>query len=70
MPAAPTVKTVTPASIPTVTTVTQTPIEMQPIDGQNLSDKEMDEILSKSLEAVFIEQNIDNMINEFFLSLK
>jgi hypothetical protein len=70
MPAAPTVKTVTPTSIPTVTTVTQTPIEMQPIDGQNLSDNEMDEILSKSLEALFIEQNIDTMINEFFLSLK
>jgi len=70
MPAAPTIKTVTPTSIPTVTTVTQTPIEMQPIDGQNLSDNEMDEILSKSLEALFIEQNIDTMINEFFLSLK
>ncbi|MCX6662815.1 MAG: hypothetical protein NTZ75_01040 [Euryarchaeota archaeon] len=70
MPAAPTVKTVTPTSIPTVTTVTQTPIKMQPIEAQNISDKEMDEILSKSLEALFIEQNIDTMINEFFLSLK
>ena len=70
MPATPTVKTVTPTSISTVTTVTQTPTEMKPIDEQNLSDKEMDEILSKSLEAVFIEQNIDTMINEFFLSLK
>jgi hypothetical protein len=69
MPAAPTVKTVTPTSIPTVTT-TQTPIELQPIEAQNISDKEMDEILSKSLEALFIEQNIDTMINEFFLSLK
>jgi archaellum component FlaC len=64
------VKTVTPTSIPTVTTVTQTPIKMQPIETQNISDKEMDEILSKSLEALFIEQNIDTMINEFFLSLK
>jgi archaellum component FlaC len=70
LPAAPTVKTVTPTSIPTVTTVTQTPIEMQPIEAQNISDKEMDEILSKSLEALFIEQNIETMINEFFLSLK
>ena len=70
MPAASTVKTVTPTSIPTVTTVTQTPIDMQLIDAQNLSDKEMDEILSKSLDALFIEQNIDTMINEFFLSLK
>jgi hypothetical protein len=70
MPATPIVKTVTPTSIPTVTTVTQTPIKMQPIETQNISDKEMDEILSKSLEALFIEQNIDTMINEFFLSLK
>jgi len=69
MPATPIVKTVTPTSIPTVTT-TQIPIELQPIDAQNISDKEMDEILSKSLEALFIEQNIDTMINEFFLSLK
>jgi len=70
MPTASTVKTVTPTSIPTVTTVTQPSIEMQPIEAQNISDKEMDEILSKSLEALFIEQNIDTMINEFFLSLK
>ncbi len=70
MPTASTVKTVTPTSIPTVSTVTQTSIEMQPIEAQNLSDKQMDEILSKSLEALFIEQNIDTMINEFFLSLK
>jgi hypothetical protein len=69
MSAAPTVKTVTPTSMPTVTT-TQTPIELQPIEAQNISDKEMDDILSKSLEALFIEQNIDTMINEFFLSLK
>jgi len=69
IPATPIVKTVTPTSIPTVTT-TQTPIELQPIEAQNISDKEMDEILSKSLEALFIEQNIDTMINEFFLSLK
>jgi flagellar protein FlaC len=36
----------------------------------NLSEKEVDEILSKSLENLFIEQNINSMINEFFLSLK
>jgi hypothetical protein len=69
MPATPIVKTVTPTSMPTVTT-TQTPIELQPTEAQNISDQEMDEILSKSLEALFIEQNIDTMINEFFLSLK
>ncbi len=52
IPAAPIVKTVTPSSIPIVTTITQIPIEMQPVADQNRSDKEMDEILSKSLEAL------------------
>jgi predicted RNase H-like nuclease (RuvC/YqgF family) len=60
--AAPTVKTVTP--------VTQIPIKMQPNEAQNLSDKEMDEILTKSFEALLVEQNIDTMINDYFLSLK
>jgi len=35
-----------------------------------ISEREVDEILSKSLENLFLEQNIDSMINEFFLSLK
>ena len=58
---------------PIVTTVmpsTQVSTVMQPTAGQHLTDKEMDEILSKSLESLFIEQNIDTMINEFFLNLK
>jgi archaellum component FlaC len=57
---------------PIVTTVASTQVStvMQPTTGQHLTDREMDEILSKSLEALFIEQNIDTMINEFFLSLK
>jgi predicted RNase H-like nuclease (RuvC/YqgF family) len=45
-------------------------IPMQPIVEPNISDKEIDELLSKSLESLVIEQNIDTMINEFFLSLK
>jgi len=57
---------------PIVTTVASTQVStvMQPTTGQHLTDREMDEILSKSLEALFIEQNIDTMINEFFISLK
>ena len=35
-----------------------------------LSDDELDKILSASLESMLAEQNIENMINEFLLSLK
>lgn len=57
---------VTPIEKPISATETQL---QQSID-QNLSEKELDEILSKSLENLFVDQNIDSMINEFFLSLK
>jgi hypothetical protein len=46
------------------------PRVMQPTSGENISEKDMDELLSKSLESLLIEQNIDTMINEFFISLK
>jgi archaellum component FlaC len=46
------------------------PVPMQPAITPNLSDREIDELLSKSLESLLIEQNIDMIINEFFLSLK
>ena len=36
----------------------------------NLSERELDEILSKSLEALRLDQNIDSMITDFFLTLK
>jgi flagellar protein FlaC len=51
---------------PTIATLTPLPSSIT----QNLSEQEVNEILSKSLEALLVEQNIDMMINEFFLSLK
>jgi len=36
----------------------------------DLSDNDLDILLSKSLESLLAEQNIDYMINEFLLSLK
>jgi predicted RNase H-like nuclease (RuvC/YqgF family) len=45
-------------------------IPMQLTAEPQLTDREIDELLSKSLESVLIDQNIDTMINEFFLSLK
>ncbi len=43
---------------------------MQYKNEPEFSDTQIDEVLSKSLESLLIEQNIDTMINEFFLSLK
>ena len=43
--------------------------ETQNMNG-DLSDDDLDILLSKSLESLLAEQNIDYMINEFLLSLK
>jgi len=71
-----TAKTTTPeiTTAPNITSIEKpaSPIETglhQSFD-KTLSENEVDEILSKSLENLFLEQNIDSMINEFFLSLK
>lgn len=53
-----------------VTSVMPLPRVMQPTAGENISEKEIDELLSKSLESLLVEQNIDTIINEFFISLK
>ncbi|HUT00190.1 MAG TPA: flagella accessory protein C [Candidatus Thermoplasmatota archaeon] len=37
---------------------------------EKITEKEMDELLNKSLEPLLIEQNVDTMINEFFITLK
>jgi len=39
-------------------------------DTESLSDSDLDIILAKSLESFFVEQNIDNMIDDFLLNLK
>jgi len=58
--------------VQSVTPVMPSPVPrvMQPTAGENISEKEIDELLSKSLESLLIEQNIDTIINEFFISLK
>jgi hypothetical protein len=35
-----------------------------------MTDREMDQLLNTSLESLLMEQNIDTMINEFFINLK
>lgn len=69
-------KTTTP-EITTATNITSIEKPASPIEtglhqsfDKTLSEKELDEILSQSLENLFLEQNINSMINEFFLSLK
>lgn len=59
-----------PAMGPSIKPISATEAQIQQSIEQNLSEKELDEILSKSLESLLVEQNIDTMINEFFLSLK
>ena len=44
-------------------------METSPISG-DLSDDDLDILLSKSLESLLAEQNIDYLINDFLLSLK
>jgi len=59
--AVPQASSVSPSSEPIVT---QTP----PVE--KITDNEMDDLLNKSLESLLMEQNIDTMINEFFITLK
>lgn len=62
--------TTTPSINPTGSPTSSTEAQVYQSLDLNLSEIELDEILSKSLEALRIEQNIDTMINEFFLNLK
>jgi Flagella accessory protein C (FlaC) len=48
----------------------QTPTPLQTTALETVNDYELDDILNKSLESLLIEQNIDTMINEFFINLK
>jgi archaellum component FlaC len=48
---------------------------LQPMQNQvglpeKISEIDLDDILNKSLESLLAEQNIDTMINEFFINLK
>lgn len=51
-------------------TVIQPPTPIRTPAMETLNDYELDDILNKSLESLLIEQNIDTMINEFFINLK
>ncbi len=51
------------------------PLEIQPVSIsasgiETLNDNELDILLTKSLESLQMEQNIDLMINDFFINLK
>ncbi|UCF12599.1 MAG: hypothetical protein JSW06_11305 [Thermoplasmatales archaeon] len=49
---------------------TSSPLDTIQFAAGDLSDDDLEKILSKSLEDLLVKQNIDNMINEFLLSLK
>lgn len=58
-------------AVPTEDVVsTSSPLNTIQFAAGDLSDDDLEKILSKSLEDLLAEQNIDNMIDEFLLSLK
>jgi archaellum component FlaC len=72
---------VTLKAIPNVRTETQVEPKMSPVvvssvpgviqpAVEKMTDREMDQLLNTSLESLLMEQNIDTMINEFFINLK
>jgi archaellum component FlaC len=46
------------------------PTPVQATAFEPLNEYQIDDILNKSLESLLIEQNIETMINEFFINLK
>jgi archaeal flagellar protein FlaC len=46
------------------------PVPIQAASTETLNDNELDTLLNKSLESLLMEQNIDTMINDFFINLK
>lgn len=55
---------------PTQDTLSEQPIQHQPMATEKISGMDLDYLLDKSLESVLTEQNIDSMINDFFINLK
>jgi hypothetical protein len=45
-----------------------TPLHATALEPWN--ENQIDDLLNKSLESILMEQNIDTMINEFFINLK
>jgi hypothetical protein len=45
-------------------------VKIQTSSVETFNDKELDTLLNKSLESLLMEQNIDTMINDFFINLK
>ena len=41
-----------------------------PIDLDKLNERDLDDLLNKSFESLLMEQNIDTLMNEFFINLK
>ncbi len=76
------VKTNTPTQETTPQTATTTPEitsqketpgvqpSVQPMLRGNITDRDLDDLLSRSLESLLTEQSIDTMINDYFINLK
>ena len=51
-------------------TLSEQPIQHQLMTTEKISAMDLDYLLDKSLESILTEQNIDSMINDFFINLK
>lgn len=60
----------TPTTIAPLSISPSRPAPIQATALEQLNDNQIDDILNKSLESILVEQNIDTMINEFFINLK
>ena len=43
---------------------------LSPINLDKLNERDLDDLLNKSFESLLMEQNIDTLMNEFFINLK
>lgn len=64
---------------PLATTTTEIPPQhetqglkpsIQPGFVEKITERDLDDLLNRSLESILTEQNIDSMINDFFINLK
>jgi archaellum component FlaC len=46
------------------------PLALQPSVTEKITETEIDDLLNRSLESLLMEQNIDAVINDFFINLK
>jgi seryl-tRNA synthetase len=75
VPSTPTVESTVTTEAPSISVTSHTIPEPQPVNipavhMESVSDNDLDILLNSTLESILMEQNIDGMINDFFINLK